>query len=692
MTTDQSGRFRQRSDEAALGVAELFEPPRRIRVSESAAESLYVVSGNGTKALWSPQAAPYMVKPMDSMSSREYDAVIFVGPARTGKTMALLDGFLAYKIINAPADGLVVQITEDKAAQFSKKRLNREFNASPELKSRLSPRTHDNNVHDKIFKNGSYLGIQWPSKNVFASSDFEFVLLTDYDRMTQDIDGEGSPFLLASKRTTTFGSTGMSMAESSPGRPILDPDWRQPADEPHAAPPTTGILDLYNRGDRQRLYWKCPQHSCRQWFQPVLENFNLDSSVVYCPHCGTEVDPKLKRQLNLEAEWIPEGCWIDEAGQLQGQRRRGRIASFWMEGPAASYQTWAQLTEKLCAAEKTYEDTDDQQDLKTVYNTDWGRPYKDRVYADARSSLQLLSRAEDIERRTVPEGVRFLLATVDVQGGENRRFVVQIHGFGVGRESWIVDRFNIAEDRGPENDQAPRRISPATQPEDWDLLTRDVIRRTYRLGDGSGRRMPILAVGVDTGGEGKGAESVTSQAYEWFRRLRKEGLHQRAHLLKGGSTTTVNRVTKTWPDNTNRKSRKSKARGDIPMYILGTDLLKDAVAGMIDRDSPGAWYLHVPSWLGRWWHEEMTAEVKKPSGKWERIGKRANEAFDLTAYSLAEYIIIGAEGIDWDAPPLWAAAWDKNALVFHPDDDNRPEPAARRPAARQGRRVVKPKI
>ena len=680
-------------DAAAIrrDIAELLRPPRRVKVSEACAESMYVVHGNGARTLWDPQRTPYIVEPMDCMGSRLYHTVVFVGPSRTGKTLGLVDGYICHKIMNDPGDGLLCQITEEKSREHSKKRLDRTFEASPRILERLSPRAHDNNVHDKIFRAGNYLAIKWPSKNVFASSDYQFVLLTDYDRMPPDIGGEGSPYVMARKRTQTFGSTGMTLVDSSPGRPLKEPDWRQPEDEPHRAPPTTGILDIYNQGDRRRLYWPCPH--CAQWFMPVLENFHLESARPFCPHCGVELAPGDKRRLNAGSKWVPEGCSLNEDGELVGTPRHTGIASFWMEGPAAAYQSWESLRDNLTAAEKTYQETGDQEDLKTVTNTDWCRPYANRVAATTRSSAQLMDRAEQTERRTVPNGVRFLIATVDVQGGEHRRFVVQIHGVGAGRETWVVDRFNIAEDRGPDNQDEPRQINPATQPEDWNLLTRDVLQRSYRLADGSGRRMSIVAVGVDTGGEGKGAESVTAQAYDWYRRLSQIGLHGRVFLMKGGSTKTSNRVRKTWPDNTGRKSRKSGARGDVPIYILGTDLLKDAVAGMMDRDNPGAAYLHTPNWLGRWWFEEMTAEQRDPAtGKWSRPGKRPNEAFDLVAYALAVLIIIGAEKINWSRPPAWADAWDKNVLIYDPAKaQEAPQKHAMKPQRRR-RRIVKSKL
>ncbi|EKI05075.1 phage terminase large subunit family protein, partial [Escherichia coli 5412] len=45
---------------------------------------------------------------------------------------------------------------------------------------------------------------------------------------------------------------------------MKDVKWRRTS--PHEAPPTTGILSLYNRGDRRRWYWPCPH--CGEYFQP----------------------------------------------------------------------------------------------------------------------------------------------------------------------------------------------------------------------------------------------------------------------------------------------------------------------------------------------------------------------------------------------------------------------------------------
>jgi phage terminase large subunit GpA-like protein len=55
-----------------------------------------------------------------------------------------------------------------------------------------------------------------------------------------------------------------------------------------------------------------------------------------------------------------------------------------MEGPAAAYQTWAQLVYKLLTAEQEYEATGSEETLKTVINTDWGRIFRAPALSNAK--------------------------------------------------------------------------------------------------------------------------------------------------------------------------------------------------------------------------------------------------------------------------------------------------------------------
>ncbi|HAN6423913.1 TPA: phage terminase large subunit family protein [Escherichia coli] len=636
----------------------ILRAPRRMLVADAVAQYMRVPMGAGNSVPWDPLVAPYVIEPMNCLASREYDAVIFVGPARTGKTIGLIDGWVIYNVICDPADMLIIQMTEEKAREHSKKRLARTFRVSPEVVSRLSPNKNDNNVYDRTFLAGNYLKIGWPSVNIMSSSDYKCVALTDYDRFPEDIDGEGDAFSLASKRTTTFMSSGMTLVESSPGRDVKDVKWRRTS--PHEAPPTTGILSLYNRGDRRRWYWPCPH--CGEYFQPcgdVVAGFRdiadpvlaSEAAYIQCPSCSGRIMPEQKRELNGRGVWLRDGESINADGSRYGDPRRSRIASFWMEGPAAAYQTLSQLVYKLLTAEQEYETTGSEETLKTVINTDWGLPYLPRASMEQRKSELLEQRAEPVPSRSVPDGVNFLVATVDVQAGRHRRFVVQVTGYGSRGERWIIDRYNITQSLRGDSDGESQRIDPASYPEDWDVLLTDVFHKSWPLASDPSQQMRLMAMAVDSGGE----DGVTDNAYKFWRRCRRDGLGKRIYLFKGDSIRRAKLITRTFPDNTGRTGRRAQAAGDVPLWLLQTDVLKDRVNNALWRDSPGPCYVHFPDWLGSWFYDELTYEERSSDGKWSKPGRGANEAFDLMVYAEALVILHGYEKIRWPDAPEWAS-------------------------------------
>ncbi|HGE3747243.1 TPA: phage terminase large subunit family protein [Escherichia coli] len=636
----------------------ILRAPRRMRVADAVAQYMRVPMGAGNSVPWDPLVAPYVIEPMNCLASREYDAVIFVGPARTGKTIGLIDGWVIYNVICDPADMLIIQMTEEKAREHSKKRLARTFRVSPEVVSRLSPNKNDNNVYDRTFLAGNYLKIGWPSVNIMSSSDYKCVALTDYDRFPEDIDGEGDAFSLASKRTTTFMSSGMTLVESSPGRDVKDVKWRRTS--PHEAPPTTGILSLYNRGDRRCWYWPCPH--CGEYFQPcgdVVAGFRdiadpvlaSEAAYIQCPSCSGRILPEQKRELNGRGVWLRDGESINADGSRYGDPRRSRIASFWMEGPAAAYQTLSQLVYKLLTAEQEYETTGSEETLKTVINTDWGLPYLPRASMEQRKSELLEQRAEPVPSRSVPDGVNFLVATVDVQAGRHRRFVVQVTGYGSRGERWIIDRYNITQSLRGDSDGESQRIDPASYPEDWDVLLTDVFHKSWPLASDPSQQMRLMAMAVDSGGE----DGVTDNAYKFWRRCRRDGLGKRIYLFKGDSIRRAKLITRTFPDNTGRTGRRAQAAGDVPLWLLQTDALKDRVNNALWRDSPGPGYVHFPDWLGSWFYDELTYEERSSDGKWSKPGRGANEAFDLMVYAEALVILHGYEKIRWPDAPEWAS-------------------------------------
>lgn len=639
-----------------------FQPPKKVTVSQGASENLIIKQNGGYSGPWSSDETPYMVKPMNTLSSREYEAVCFVGPARSGKTISLVDAFIAYAIACDPGDTLVVQMNQEKAREFSKVRIDRMLRYSQNLNRRVSKNSHADNTHDKSFDNGMWLRIAWPTVSNLSGSDYRYVLFTDYDRMKDDIDGEGNAFSLGLKRTTTFMSRGMCVVESSPGRDIEDPHWHKVGE--HEAPPVGGILGIYNNSDRQMLYWPCPH--CGEFFrvEPSLSFFNLpseqnlieivrntdlgnfaaDHSTGYCPHCGALIDYSHRHTMNLGSEWLAEGLKIDSQRNITGKAGKSSVAGFWLGGIAAAYQPWNSLVLRYLQGLRDYVMTGSDQRLKVTVNTDQGAPYLSRVLAhSANNSKGPESRKEsEMQRFVVPLDARFLIASVDIQGGNNARFVVQVHAVGRDMEQWLVDRFEIRESNRQGVDSGKAPLDPASYLEDWNLLT-SLLSSTYRTDDPN-LELKIRLLVVDSGGE----DGVTANAYNWYRLVRKQGYEGNVMLIKGATAITAPSIRESWVGQ-----RRQGEKGDIPLYLLNMNFLKDTVTSNYNRMKAGPGYIHIPGWLPKAWFDELSAEVRMPDGKWSQV-KARNEALDLSCYTHAGMMRLGTDRLNWDNPPEWA--------------------------------------
>lgn len=638
-------------------VAEIARPPRVLSVPESAEENIVLDIPGGYAGPWRNDLVHYLVEPAECLTKRDVDAVIFVGPAQSAKTQMLADNWAAHSIVCDPSDQMIVQPSELNARDYSKRRIRRLIESSPNLRTRLVP-GHGDNVYDKVFRAGNLLNLAWPTKNTLSGKAIGKMALTDYDRMPEDVDGHGSPFQLAADRTRTFLSRGMTLAESSPSRPIIDPKWRPKT--PHEAPPTTGILGLYNTGDRRRIYGKCPH--CAEYFAPdaaigavqmpddgTVET-RSEAAQLVCTANGCMISQNHERTFRRSGVWLKEGQAINADGEIQGEGIRSRRATFWMPGWFAAFATWRSIVAAYLYALDTYERTGDEESLKTAVNSGIGGAYLPQNQ-DTRDGDYLSERTRDsTDRFFVPNGVRGLLATVDIQGN---RFEIAVWGHGRENERWLVDRFALR--KTPDGNL----IRPAARIEHWECLVDRVINATYRLGDE--RNMRVHAVAVDSGG----MDGVSERAYEWWRGLRSKGLSRRVRLIKGeGQTRSSPIVRKTYPDATKRKDRPHGGRGDVPVLAINTDRAKDSVHTDLQRDIPGPRYIHFPKWTPDYVFDEIAAEQRNDNGHWEQIARRCNETFDLLVYDRALWRYLKGDGVNWDHPPPWLREWDSNSEVL----------------------------
>jgi phage terminase large subunit GpA-like protein len=587
----------------------------------------------------------------------------------------LILNWLAYNIMTDPMDMIIYNPSHAAARDFAVRRVDRMHRHSPRIGAMMSPRADDDNRHDKLYQNGALVTLSWPSVTEFAGKPIGRAALTDYDRMADDIDGDGSPFDLASKRTTTFGSFAMTLAESSPSRPLEDPRWI--AETPHQAPPVTGILSLYNRGDRRRWYWPCM--GCGNYFEG---NFRMmkwadsadrveasESCFMECPHCSHRNLPHDRKEMNAAGVWLKDGEGFDDQKRIIGKPHRSRMASFWLNGVAATFISWPKMVMNFLAAEDEYRRTSSEDSLKKFYNTDLAEPYTPKNQADIRTPEALKERAEDYGQAgapAVPDNVRTLIAAIDVQ---TNKFVVQVFGIAPGTpfDVYVIDRFDVVKSNRLDADGDRLWVKPGTYIEDWSLLTRVVMFREYPMVSDPNRRIAIKMTVCDSGGR----EGVTTNAYAFYRMLRRDGLHDRFHLVKGEPSALAPRTQVRYPDSSTRASGpKAGAQGDIPVLFINSTLVKDMLNNRLDATENGKGKIHFPQWLSDEFFAEMCSEVRSPKG-WERAkgGRSRNEAWDLTYYllGLCASPVLNVERLDWAGKvPAWAERSDLNPLVTKP--------------------------
>jgi len=659
-----------------------LRPQARVSVADVAPRRN--VETDGQWVPWRNDVAPYMVEPMRQVTSRRFDSLVFVGPARASKSEALVLNVIAHAVLAQPRKVAVFSPRKQAAQEWSEGQLSPFIVYSPEIRARLAPGKSADNVFTKRFRGGTRLTVDWPVPDKLAQRSLHTVIATDYDAFDADIGGDGQAFALMRKRTEQAGTRGMTIVESSPRYPIVDERWR-PASA-HEAPPAEGIVQLYNAGTRARLYWTCP--ACETPFEPRFERLEwpadgtaqrrAEKAVMVCPHCGGVIEPARKRALNEGAVWLHEEE-DGSAAAIGDLARRVATVSYLLTGPAAALASWARIAERWIEAHAHYKRIGDEAALRSVTNVELGLPYlpKARLQGAGLHEDALRGGATDHPWQEAPARTAFILVGVDVQVG---RFVVQAEAFLPGLERVVIDRFDLVSP--PEG--APggeRRIDPARYAEDWAALDA-LFDRSWPV---TGSDHALRAAGIVCDMRGEAGVTPNAQAYWRASALRWP---RRFHLVMGVPGESAPRAKVQYPERAHGSRRRPAAR-DLPVLRAGIDRLKDEVAAALLRRDAGARKLHVPRGAPGEMFAEYAAERRGVKGWEARPGVARNEALDLSVYTLALAVAMEAEAIDWEAPPDWARPGAGNLMATGPGGGDGAAPPA--PEAERGWVVKRPR-
>lgn len=654
----------------------LLDAPSRITPIEAARRHVRVET-RGVWHTYDPDVTPYMVEPVNTSQSRLYKGGAFVGPSQSGKTMALITTALC-PVLTDPAPVLIVHMDRPSRDRWVEESLNPVILNSPEVRARLGRARDDDTFSRKRFR-GMRLAIGYPTPQWLSSSKYRLVLLTDFDHFPPELGvrkdaPEGSAFDMGLQRIKTYLSRGFEFAESTPAWPVTEPGWVARKDAPHEFPPVRfGIVRLYNQGTRGRWYWECPD--CGELFEPAFDKLEFDDTLspidageaaeMACPHCGGLIGPQHKNELN-RAALRGRGGWLHETQEGGGlvpigdsAIRQTEIASWALDGAAATFSNWADLVARSIEATRQAEELDDDLALGRFYYTDLGKPYA-RKGGDQDDELTVEALKQDrtaVAKGVAPEWVRFITVTADVQA---TRFPVQVTGWGVDGTRTVLDRFDLFTPPTADGVALDRALSPAKYASDWAILN-DLADRRWRI-SGTEYELRAVALAVDFQGE----PGVSDNAELFWKGRVKAGQGQRWFLTRGhpghGQRDRV------WYASPERSNKNGKGR-QIKLLNMATDRLKDSVTAALVRPPGTPRSFPLPEFLSDDHVGEFCAEQRTDSGWEPKPGQKRNESLDLSvqAQALAEHK--GLRRISAEAPPNWARLGEDNPHCFRIAED-----------------------
>lgn len=383
-----------------------------------------------------------------------------------------------------------------------------------------------------------------------------------------------------------------------------------------------------------------------------------------CPHCDHEIgdEPSYRDseryRMNASGVWLQEHQKVTENGEITGEARTAEKMGFTIHGFMSPFVTIGGLAREWANAKAEFDRTGQDTGLKEVVVKSLGETY---AGTDTEKQIESWSVVKSRLRggylmRTVPEGVRFLTAFVDIQGD---RFEVRVIGWSADRESWLIDSFPIKQ--APPDPETGRpafdTIDPAHRLSDWNVIEDAVIRQSYPLADQPHMHLPIAKVAVDTGGEGE----TTVNARKWAGNIvgRKDDPvpNWRVLLTKGAASKKGELYGK--PKKQEFDDTGKPLEAAIWERTVNVHELKGIIALRMKIDVPGPGKMHLPVNIPDRLVRELTAE-QLINDDWVAIRAR-NETWDAwVACEVARETLQPVRGrpINWARPPGWAKPFE----------------------------------
>jgi len=570
----------------------LFAPPPDITVSEWARRNRVLPKGTTSRpGAFRPEK--FQVEMMDAILDPNVHEVAIQKSTQVGYTDAVLNNIIGYVIDVDPKPIMLVQPTIDNAKDFGKKRIAPMIANCSALREKVREATSRRAGNTLTLKEypGGFLKLTGANAGSGLRSDpVPIVLFDEVDGYPEDVDGEGDPIEIGTRRTDQFPEYKI-VKGSTPARPKE----------------FSRIVKAYERSDQRLFHVPCPFCGFEQplvWRDPVTKDYRLvytvkenggvdRASVAYlCAKCRGRITERYKQQMLDGGAWVP--------------RFPGReVVGFFIN---ALYSPWRENWHELAQEWSEANREQNPEKLKAFINLRLGEPWEED--GDELEAHSLRARCEKYpEDADVPIGVGLLTASVDVQGD---RLETVVKGWGAKEESWLIAYQQFFGDPGREGV--------------WNDLDEFLLTKFRHA---SGREITISATMVDSGGHN------TDDVYKFV----KARQSRRVFALKGASDKGKEILSKYSLNN----------RLKVKLFTIGTDTAKDRIFARMKIPAPAPGYMHLPDWIEDEYLEQLTSEKAVPryrKGKGrvrEYIKTRArNEALDLEVYALAALYSLGS--------------------------------------------------
>jgi len=421
-----------------------------------------------------------------------------------------------------------------------------------------------------------------------------------------------------------------------------------------------------------RMLWNVPglMAQSHNMERVAFLNTVAQEARLVCPNhnCRETYDPDQRLKLMAGGQWLQPHQRLTIDGTVEGEEQVASIMGFVIHAFMAPFVKLRETARDWAAAKLTFDDTGNDVHLREVVVKKLGETFQGAKEDETVEPAKVVQArlASRYALKTVPPGVRFLTAFVDVQGD---RFEVRVIGWDLGKQSWLIDAYAIKQWPRVGERGAFDNIDPGGKLSDWSILEDSVVAAAYPLAGNEARVaqgepalfLPVARTMIDA----VGVPGVTSNARAWLSEVmsRRPGGGKRLIegykivLVHGASSKKAPLYGKPVPVEIDDagKQRKIQVFGRYP----NVHELKRIIARRLRIAEPGPGRMHLPANISARYARELTAE-QIVNGSWVRRGP--NETWD--AWVMCE---VARETLKPDRPGMWD------------DRDNWPEWADPRP-------------